>query len=129
MLETIFHLVAFVLWAGLSFGFHHVFIKGQMETADVEDRNQWINLAFSLPILVATDSLVAVFYKELSQALGEYIMLMALICLITRLLGRIAYNMLFSLQVKHYGLLRHFFTREEWRVVIGILCSFHVHPN
>lgn len=47
-------------------------------------------------------------------------MLIALICLITRLLSRIAYNILFSLQVKHYGLLRHFFTREEWRVVIGI---------
>ena len=55
-------------------------------------------------------------------------MLIALICLITRLLSRIAYNMLFSLQVKHYGLLRHFFTREEWRVVIGmLLCAFHAY--
>lgn len=68
MLVTIFYLVAFVIWVGLSFGFHHVFIKGQVETVDLEDRNQWTNLVFCLPILVASECLVAIFDREFHDA-------------------------------------------------------------
>ena len=68
MLVTIFYLVAFVIWVGISFGFHRVFIKDQVETVDLEDRNQWINLVFCLPILIASDCLVVVFYREFYDA-------------------------------------------------------------
>lgn len=113
-----------VAWTSILLLYRHLV----QQTAASDGRKHWANIGMILPLAVAVDSALRLLYYVLYQTrtqschgvVGQWALLVSMICMLSHLAARAAFNIIFILQVKHYSLLRGYFTREEWRTVIGM---------